>query len=373
MRSVLDNYNNLVDIDRIIDVYHNIRINSKHKDKLVSYELFFSCNIITIYNVLLNKCYRHQKYNIFLLKGPKYRIIMSEAMSDKIVNHLVSKYVLFPLLESKLIPMNVATRSGRGTKLGIFYIKKYINKLKMNSDKFYVLKCDVFKYFYSIDHDILFDKLRRIINDKDLLDILREIISSTDREYVNEEIDKVIDIEKKRIKDMNLTDWQHKIGDLERIPLYKKGKGLPIGNMTSQILAIFYLNEIDHFIKEKLRIKCYVRYMDDLILIHPDREYLKYCLSVINEKLVELKLKLNDKTQIVEIHQGFSFFGYKFKLKDKRLYILINSKTKRRIVKKIRYMGKKNTVNRDSIIASYKGYLMNANSGSFRYKHNIDK
>lgn len=96
--------------------------------------------------------------------------------------------------------------------------------------------------------------------------------------------------------------------------MYKTGKGLPIGNMSSQILAIYYLNKLDHFIKEKLKVKYYIRYMDDFILIHHDKEYLKYCLSEIKQELAKLKLQLNNKTTISEIHQGVNFLGYRFLL-----------------------------------------------------------
>ena len=185
MKSQFDCYENLLDINRILDVYHTIRLNSKHKDKIFLFELFFSCNIFSIYEILKNKKYHHNNYNIFLLKEPKYRVIMSEQMSDKIINHLISKYVLFPILEPKLIPMNVATRPGKGTEKGVFYVKKYIHFLKQRHERFYVLKCDIFKYFYSINHQILFQKLEKVISDSDILNLLREIISSTNKKYIN--------------------------------------------------------------------------------------------------------------------------------------------------------------------------------------------
>ena len=109
-------YKDLVDIDKIRDAYYIIRKNTKNKIKLFNFEMFLSCNIISIYEVLKRKCYKHGKYNIFLIEEPKYRIIMSEAMSDKIVNHLISKYVLDILISPKLIETNVATRYGNRIK-----------------------------------------------------------------------------------------------------------------------------------------------------------------------------------------------------------------------------------------------------------------
>lgn len=371
MKKSLDCYDNLLDIERIMDVYHIIRLNSKHKDKLFLFELFFSCNIFAIYEMLKARNYHHHQYNIFLLKDPKYRVIMSEVISDKIVNHLVSKYVLFPILEAKLIPMNVATREGMGTKMGIFYVKKYMNYLKQKSERFYVLKCDISKYFYSIDHDILYKKLQGIIHDTDLLNILKEIIYSTNYSYVNDKIDEAIDEEIRWLRQRRPHDLEHKIAQLQKIPRYQNHKGLPIGNMTSQILAIYYLNDLDHFIKEKLRIKHYVRYMDDFILFHEDKQYLNYCLEQIKMKLADIKLSLNNKTQIIEVHHGFCFLGYKFILKNKKLLVLIRGQTKKRIRKKIRYLNKKHPENEEAVLASYRGYLQSADSGSFCYQNHL--
>lgn len=363
------NYDILLDLEKIKEVYHIIKVNTRHKEKIVKFELFLTSNFITIYTVLKNKNFTHSKYNIFLITDPKCRVIMSEPMSDKIINHLVSRYILFPIIEPRLIDTNVATRANKGTKAAINYLKKYINKLKVNNNKIYALKCDIYKFFYSIDHQILKDKLNNIINDKDIIHLLNTIIDSTDHEYINAIITKKINDYKKNIAKLKISEKekQLKYDELDRIPLYQKGKGLPIGNMTSQIMAIFYLDDLDHFIKEKLHIKYYIRYMDDLILIHPDKKYLEYCLLEITKKIKNLKLSLNNKTQIYEIHKGLPFLGYKFLLKEKKLLILINSKTKRRIKKRLK-KHKKNYHEQKKIIISYNGYLNNANTGSLIYK-----
>ena len=253
-------YDKVVTIENLMDVYKTVRNNTRHKEKIFVFELFFSCNIISIYNVLKSEEYKHGKYNIFIIKEPKYRLIMSECMPDKIINHLISTYFLFPLIDSLLLPMNVATRPLMGSDKGIYYIKKYINKLKYKHDKIYVLKCDIAKYFYSIDQEILLEKLSGLIYDEKVFNLVKEVIISTNYDYVNECINKSIDKEIKRLKTLPINDYQEHVNSLKSIPLYKKGKGLPIGNMTSQILAVYYLNDLDHYIKEKLGIKCYVRY-----------------------------------------------------------------------------------------------------------------
>ena len=116
------------------------------------------------------------------------------------------------------------------------------------------------------------------------------------KDFVNKNIYSLVRDEIERLEKKNI-NVSSRIEELEKIPCYFRGKGLPIGNMTSQILAIYYLNDLDHFIKEKLHIKYYVRYMDDFVLMHGDREYLKFCYQEIEKKLKELKLSFNKKTQ----------------------------------------------------------------------------
>ena len=362
-------YNDIVSINKIKDVYDGIYKNTCHKAKLVRFELTKTSNIVKIYNTLNNKHYNHLKYNIFIIREPKYRIIMSELMYDKIVNHLISKYVLIPTLSRKLIEQNVATRPGKGSKEGIRYMKKYINSIKENYDNVYILKCDISKYFYNIDHEILINKLSYENFDKDILKILINIINSTDNNYINDLIDSSISREVSHLEDMNIYDLELRKKQLYSLPRYRKGKGLPIGNETSQLLAIYYLNELDHYIKEQLHIKYYIRYMDDFILIHHDKEYLKKCLKLINNKISSLKLSLNKKTQIYNLKSGVNFLGYKFILKNKKLIILLNNQTRKKIKRKLK-KARKNDINfYKKSLASYNGYFKISTTNNFVYKN----
>lgn len=369
MNKYIISYDDIVSINKIKDVYDGIYKNTCHKAKLVRFELTKTSNIVKIYNTLKNKHYNHFKYNIFIIQEPKYRIIMSELMYDKIVNHLISKYVLIPTLSRKLIEQNVATRTGKGSKEGIRYMKKYINSIKENYDNVYILKCDISKYFYNIDHEILINKLSHENFDKDILRVLINIISSTNNDYINDLIDSSISREISHLEDMNIYDLEAKKKQLYSLPRYRKGKGLPIGNETSQLLAIYYLNELDHYIKEQLHIKYYVRYMDDFILIHHDKEYLKKCLNLINKKLSYLKLSLNKKTQIYNLKSGVNFLGYKFILKNKKLVILLNNQTRKKIKRKLRKARKNNINFYKKSLASYNGYFKVSTTNNFVYKN----
>ena len=243
-------YSNLynISIEDINDVYKEVRKNVRNKNKIYKFEDYYSLNISKIKEVFDSGKYDIGKYNIFLIREPKYRIIMSQNIFDKVINHIVARKFLY-VLDKVLIDSNIATRKNRGTSLGVKLIRKYLNKL---DGEIYALKFDISKYFYNINHEVLIDLVKDKIKDKRVINILIKIINSTDDEYVNECICKLKMNEILKVKRSNLNDKEKlkRINEIERIPIYKKGKGLPIGNMTSQILAIFYLNNLDHFIKE---------------------------------------------------------------------------------------------------------------------------
>jgi len=192
------------------------------------------------------------------------------------------------------------------------------------------LKIFISKYFYSIDQDILLEMVKKLPIDDDLYSLITEIVSSTNDRSINNIITGEVLREKKRTCNISLQQ------ELNRIPLYLKNKGLPIGNMTSQIFALLYLNDLDHFIKEDLGIKYYIRYMDDFILFSTNKDYLKVCLEKIQIYLAkELRLKLNNKTQIVNLKHGVTFLWYHFFLQERKLYMVPSSKTRNRIKKKL--------------------------------------
>lgn len=223
-----------------------------------------------------------------------------------------------PKLEKYLDMRNVATRKNMGSDYGIKLIKKYMNQLK--NKNFYILKLDISKYFYSIDHDVLKSLIIKDLNEEECR-LICHIIDSSNEDYVYESIQKI----------------QQKGID---VPNYERKKGLPIGNMTSQFLSVFFLHKLDHYIVHDLTISRYVKYMDDMILMHEDKEYLKFCLEKIEYKLKqEYQLKLNSKkTKIISCKEGFVFLGYHFKLRNKRLIVRIRKETKKKIRKNINKM-----------------------------------
>lgn len=345
-------YHNLykVGIDDINEVYKEARRNIRNKNKIYRFENYYSLNISKIKDVFDSGKYDVGKYNIFLIREPKYRIIMSQNIFDKVINHIVARKFLY-VLDNVLIDSNIATRKNRGTSLGVKLFRRYLNKL---DGDIYALKFDISKYFYNIDHEVLIDLVKDKIKDKRVIDILVKIINSTDDEYVNECICKLKMNELLKVKRSNLNDKEKlkRIDEIERIPIYEKGKGLPIGNMTSQILAIFYLNNLDHFIKEKLKAKYYIRYMDDGVILSNDKKYLKYCLKEINRFISCYKLVLNDKTKIINVSmEGLDFLGFRFY----KGYTKIRCKNKKRFKRKMA-LYKKGKIS-DKFINGYNGYF----------------
>lgn len=281
---------------------------------------------------------------------------MSSNITDKLINHVISRKILIPILDKSLIDTNVATRIGKGTHYGLKKLKKYLNEM---NGEVYALKFDISKYFYNIDHEILINLLKKKIKDKDVINILSLLINQADSDYVNKCIDIVKEKEIEKLNRLNIKNKDKLIDEVERIPYYKKGKGLCIGSMSSQILAIYYLNELNHFIKEKLKVR-YIRYMDDGLLLNNDKNYLKYCLKEVIKVLDKYKLKTNNKTKIVNVNkEGIEFLGFRFYIKNK-VIMKVRNNTKKRFKKAIK-LYKCGIINYE-VINSYKFHLKWGNS-----------
>jgi len=356
--------------DKLEEIYNNeIRKNTKNKKKVYRFDLYKVENLIECYNTLLDSSNYNFKYNIFLIRRPKYRIVMALDLKDKLINHYITRYMLMPKFEKYLDFRNVATRKDMGRDYGIKLVLKYIEYYK-HKDNCYCLKLDIKKYFYSIDHKILKDMLRKNLTDEEykLMDI---IINSTNCEYINDNI--------KRLKNKELSYNNKRTKEIEEVPLYEEGKGLPIGNMTSQFLAIFYLNGLDHKIIHDFKIKHYVRYMDDFLLFSDDKEYLKELKFKIENILNTVYcLKLNSKkTKITSIKEGFCFCGYHFRVKNNKTIITIPISTRNRVkgrIKEVKYLYQNGKISLNSCFCSVETYLNGFVFGdSRRIKRMVEK
>lgn len=238
---------------------------------------------------------------------------------------------------------------------------------------------NVFKYFYHLDHEMIKQLVRKKIKDKEVLRIIDVIIDSTDETYVNEEIMKLKEIERKRIlKNSSIRDREEMLKKLEKVPLYDKGKGVCIGNMVSQIVATFYLDEMDQYIEKELGIKAYGRYMDDFYCMSENKEYLKACLDKIGVFLKKYKLELNQKTKIYSSTENFEFLGFVFSSKNHDIRMKLTNKTKKNFKGKIRLkkkellMRKIHFLDYVQVRNSYRGHLSYGNCKRLYHKYTIE-
>lgn len=329
--------------ENLLQSFYNVKKTCNNKKGIMKFEMNLNTNIQIIYDSLKNETYEPKKYSIFMINEKKPRIVMSQCVEDKIVNNFVAKFILIPNLDKTLIKQNVATRKGMGVKTALDYIEKYLNILNLNKKQIYVLKLDIYKYFYSINKEILLSMIDEKLNDSKTFRLLSKMLAETSKDYVRV-------TQKKLIVKYNAD-----------IPLYYEQNGLGIGCVVSQFLAIFYLNKLDHFIKEKLKCKYYVRYQDDLIILSNDKDYLKECWQKINTEILKLDLKLNKKSNIISLKNGFDFLGANFKIIDNKLFIMAKRKTYNNIRKKIHIAYRKDNLTYKRVIGSYHGYLSKYN------------
>ena len=370
MKKINNLYSNTYNIKNILFVTDKLCQTTRNKNKVHYFLLHKTEHITNIYNRLYNRENINHKYNVFMVNDPKCRIIMAQNMEEKIINHLIAQNVLVKVFEPKFTDSMCATRIGKGTLYGIKLMKKYLNYYKNKYDNFYVLKIDIKKYFYNIDHDVLKRLITEKIKDKDALNVLYNIIDSTNENYINE---KIIWLKENRINELNNKNL---IREVESIPLYKHGRGVALGNQTSQVFGLIYLYKINHYIYEELKIPTFINYMDDFIIIHYDKEYLKKCFNILSSILQEeYKLELNmSKTKIDSIRNGIDFLGYRFILKNNKIIIKLRNITKKNLKRKINIF-KKYKVDEKYIyncLTSYNGIMKWGNCSSL-FNHTIKR
>lgn len=315
------------DFNNLYQSYLDARKGKRWKMAVVRYEVNALENTMFLHYMLTSKKYRPSPYNTFLIHEPKERVIMYNGFKDKIVQHSLCDYVLGPALSKSFIYDNYASQEGKGTHFGLDRLKYFMQRYyRQNGPAGWVLKCDITKYFYRINHDVLKSQLRRLIHDPDVLWLLDLIIDSTE------------------------------------------GPGIPIGNHTSQWFAVLYLSGMDHMIKERLGIKFYGRYMDDFYLIHQDKDYLIYCLEEIKKYLVPLGLELNHKTAIFPLSQGIDFLGFRTYMTDSgKVVRKIRRDSKNRIrrkLKEFRHLLDEGRITFDTVVQSYSSWTGHAGHGN---------
>ncbi len=302
-----------IELWELFNAYYTCRGNKRNTHNALSFEVDYENNLVQLCNDLNNNHYKIGRSIAFIVKKPVIRELFAADFRDRVVHHLIINK-LNPLFEKEFICDSYACRVGKGTHYGIKRVAGFIQNCSHNyTGDCYILKLDILGFFMHINRFILFERLEKFIHvkyqepDKELLiRLCKEIIFNEPTQNCT-------------IKGCT-KNW-------EGLPNNKSlfhsapGCGLPIGNLTSQVFANFYMNSLDHFIKYDMGIKYYGRYVDDFVIIHPDKKYLKMIIPLLTSYLsTTLQLTLHPKKQYLQHYtKGVRFLGTV--IKPNRIYI----------------------------------------------------
>jgi retron-type reverse transcriptase len=310
-------------VDNLLVAWREFLRGKRKRKDVENFSLNLVDNILNLHTDLVNKTYRHGSYSAFKINDPKARDIHKASVRDRLLHHAIYR-ILYPHLDSKFIFDSFSCRKEKGTHKAINRFKFFIRKLsKNNSRTAWVLKCDIRKFFANINHKILLGILGLEITDTDTVRLLEQIITSFNTRG-------------------------------------NKGVGLPLGNLTSQLLVNVYMNVFDHFVKRELKIKYYIRYADDFVILSENKEYLEDILPQIS-RFLETKLKLSlhpNKVFIKTIASGVDFLGWMHFPHHR----IPRTSTKRRMFRNLGENPKKES------IASYEGLLSHGNTYKLKRK-----
>ena len=299
----------------LFQAYFDARKNKRNTINALLFEKHFEANIFTLLDEITDYQYKPKPSICFIVDKPVKREIFAADFRDRVIHHLIYNYIS-PLFETVFINDCYSCRKGKGTHYGIKRIDHFMRSCSHNySLDCYVLKLDIKGYFMSIDKILLFDKIKQQLKMK------RHKINF-DLPFVLYLLEQTIfnDAKENCIIKGRKSDWKD-LPKTKSLFYARKNCGLPIGNLTSQLFANIYLNDFDHWVKKEVGIKFYGRYVDDFVLIHPDKEYLKESIPLIKKYLNDkIKLTLHpDKIYLQHISKGLKYLGTV--IKPHRIYI----------------------------------------------------
>ncbi len=312
------NFEKIISVDNLLLAWKEFICGKRNRKDMQEFQLHLMDNVLSLHSDLKNKIYTHGGYYAFNISDPKPRNIHKATVRDRLLHHAIYR-ILYPIFDKKFIYDSYSCRTEKGTHKAINRFRDFHRKVSKNNTKTcWVLKCDIRKFFANIDHNILKRILSKATFDTDILWLLSQVIDS----------------------------FSARQG--------LAGVGLPLGNLTSQLLVNIYMNEFDQFVKRELKVKYYIRYADDFVILSQDKGYLKNILEKMKEFL-ENKLKLNmhpDKVFIKTIVSGVDFLGWVHFPKHR----VLRTSTKRRMLKALRDNFKKESKQ------SYLGMLLHGNA-----------
>jgi RNA-directed DNA polymerase len=266
-------YPKIYSLRNLCIAYKNARIGKTKKDYVIEFESNLRENILQLQRELKDESYQPKPLKTFILRDPKTRKISKSDFRDRIVHHAICN-VIEPIFDKTFINSCCANRIGKGNLYALDLFDKYKRKVtKNNTRAAFCLKADIKHYFFEVNQEILLNILKRKIKDEKTINLINKILKN----------------------------------------YWDKEKGMPLGNMTSQFFANVYLNELDQFVKHKLRAKYYVRYVDDFVILHHSKEQLVKWKKQIDSFLKEnLKIELHpEKSRIIPLSRGIDFVGFR--------------------------------------------------------------
>lgn len=329
MKKFDNKYDDIISVENLLLSWQEFLVGKKKKKDVYKFQLRLMDNVFDLHNDLKGKTYKHGNYIAFKINDPKPRDIHKASVRDRLLHHAIYR-ILYPYFDKKFIYDSYSCRLGKGTHKAINRFRYFSRIVSKNNTKTcWVLKCDIRKFFANIDHDILKEVLKRYIKEENILWLLDRIINSFSTNIY----------------------FCHSV-DMPR--------GLPLGNLTSQLLVNIYMNEFDQFVKHKLKVKYYIRYADDFVIFSQDKKYLEDVLRQMKEFLKNnLKLNLHpDKVFIKTIYSSIDFLGW-IHFPQHRV---LRTSTKRRMFRNLEHSNKKET------IISYVGLLKYGNTFKLREK-----
>ncbi len=315
-------YEDIITIDNLLSTWERFLRGKRNKKDVILFQNHLADNLANLYGTLKNKTYIHGGYSAFNVSDPKPRNIHKAIVRDRVLHHLIYKE-LYPYFEKQFIFDSYSCRENKGTHKALDRFRSFARKVSKNNTRTcYVLKCDIKKFFASIDQGILVSILRRHIKDTQIIELIIKVLDSFYTE--------------------------------------RPGIGLPLGNLTSQLLVIIYMNEFDRYVKQELRVKYYIRYADDFVFLSQDKEYLQNILPQVNNFLnTKLHLSLHEHKVYIQTHaSGVDFLGWK----HFPYYRQVRTASKRKILKRMSHYPKSETAN------AYRGLLKHGNSYKIQKK-----
>lgn len=349
MKKCVHSYDDIISVENLLCAWREFERGKKKKDDVMEFKRHLMTHILNFHTELKEKKYIHGAYEHFVICDPKRRDIHKAGVRDRLLHHAIYRK-LYPLFDTTFIADSYSCRDNKGTHRALRRFDVFARKVSKNYTRTcWVLKCDIRKFFASVDHQILMRILENRIEDKEVLGLFQNIVKSFSSNC--SVIPAKAGIQVKNFITQNRTLDSRLRGPRHEACWFRndKLKGLPLGNLTSQLLVNIYMNEFDQYVKHVLKVKYYIRYADDFVSLSENKNELELLRQKIEDFLTQnLKLTLHpDKCFIKTYASGIDFLGWVHFPYHK----VLRTVTKKRMFRKV---SEKN-------ITSYLGLLQHGN------------